>query len=289
LITAGVKGVVGDWRGAALDVGKAGLLQTAKRIVNHLTSPDAKIPKMFNLLDKYKGADTGIGKDVNVPPEEVSPHRTPPNPVNAELVDNRPKGIGVDKSIKRSDRLLPSDAKRGTGPVIKQGGEGQGKIGQEKKLGLPRPTQVKGEGFVLNHPSKGQVISEAEAGRNPMDEDNEGVILNKTDIKRAKEMAKIDQETKQAIKKSANGFLKDFKGKIKSEYGHKGHFMYEEFSELKNSSPEMFSPKGMEPGIFASEIARKYPEMFNYKDPEKVLPEDLVQAYFMAKKLKGSK
>lgn len=141
----------------------------------------------------------------------------------------------------------------------------------------------------MNNPSKGQVISNEEAGRNPMDEDNSGVILHKTDIQRAKEMAQIDQETKQAIKKSANGFLKDIKGKIKSEYGHKGHFMYEEFSELKNSSPEMFSPKGMEPGIFASEIARKYPEMFNYKDPEKVLPEDLVQAYFMAKKLKGGK
>ena len=85
------------------------------------------------------------------------------------------------------------------------------------------------------------------------------------------------------------GFLKDIKGKIKSEYGHKGHFMYEEFSELKKSNPEMFSPKGMKPDVFLSEIAKKYPEIFNYKDPETLSSEDLVQAAFMAKKLKGGK
>jgi len=250
--------MTGNLPAAGASLFRSAAIKTASKIADFLKNPDNKIPKMFKLLEKYEGKKTNIGGDVFKP----------------EVMPKESKGSSSTEGV--SSRDIPVSKQK----TLPSAG---------KPLALPRPVQVKGEGFTMNNPSKGQVISDAEAGRNPMDEDNSGVILHKTDIQRAKEMAQIDQETKQAIKKSANGFLKDIRGKISSEYGKQSHFMYEEFSELKKSNPEMFSPKGMKPDVFLSEIAKKYPEIFNYKDPETLSSEDLVQAAFMAKKLKGGK
>ena len=43
-------------------------------------------------------------------------------PVDAELIDNRPKQIGQVRPLIRPDRALPSDAERGSGPVVNQPG-----------------------------------------------------------------------------------------------------------------------------------------------------------------------
>jgi hypothetical protein len=278
--------MTGNLPAAGASLFRSAAIKTASKIADFLKNPDNKIPKMFKLLEKYEGKKTNIGGEVNTTTEEVSPHRTPPNPVNAELVDNRPKGIGVDKSIKRSDRLLPSDAKRGTGPVIKQGGPGQTKIVQEKRLALPRPVQVKGEGFTLNDPPKHKIVSEKEAGRNPMDEDSKGAFLSQRDINRDKAISEASKETQKEMRMNASKFLKGIKGKISNVYGKKGHYLYEEYAELKKEMKGLFGEGGMAPDDLASEAINLHPEYFPEIRPDEVRGEDLIRAIDIAKRFR---
>ena len=247
--------MTGNLPAAGASLFRSAAIKTASKIADFLKNPDNKIPKMFKLLEKYEGKKTNIGGDVFKP----------------EVMPKESKGSSSTEGV--SSRDIPVSKQK----TLPSAG---------KPLALPRPVQVKGEGFTMNNPSKGQVISDAEAGRNPMDEDSKGAFLSQRDINRDKAMSEASKETQKEMRMNASKFLKGIKGKISNVYGKKGHYLYEEYAELKKEMKGLFGEGGMAPDDLASEAINLHPEYFPGIRPDEVKGEDLIRAIDIAKRFR---
>jgi hypothetical protein len=247
--------MTGNLPAAGASLFRSAAIKTASKIADFLKNPDNKIPKMFKLLEKYEGKKTNIGGDVFKP----------------EVMPKESKGSSSTEGGSSRDILV---SKQKTLPSA------------GKPLALPRPVQVKGEGFTLNDPPKHKIISEKEAGRNPYDEKPHNTILADRDIARDKAIKEASKETQKEMRMNASKFLKGIKGKISNVYGKKGHYLYEEYAELKKEMKGLFGEGGMAPDDLASEAINLHPEYFPGIRPDEVKGEDLIRAIDIAKRFR---
>lgn len=118
LMYGGGKMLLGDIRGGANTIGRGVLLKTASKLSDYFKSPDRAMKKMYELVGKYKNPIIPGSKPVSVNAELMGKNIPTNMPTGIGL--DKPKGIGFQKSIKRTDRMLPSPRTAGqsTGPTI---------------------------------------------------------------------------------------------------------------------------------------------------------------------------
>ena len=263
-----------------------------------LRNPDRKIRQMFELADRYtpkattqSTAQTGwahahnprpgmTSGQPNVSEAEIANKKLPGQPVQAAL-PNLPNKIGLNRSLPK-----PSDVERGTGPVIKQGGASQIKLPPgEKRLALPEPTEIKGDGFTMNkRPSKAPVVSEKEVGREPINEQEVGLEGEDEVIKGEKTKKGLERQSqaqekyyKTDEKKDAKSFLKYMQGKLSSEHLKPKGYLREEHEPISKYRA-LFSSNGQYSDKVVTEAARVYPRFLGYKKPEDLSGEEIVSA-----------
>jgi hypothetical protein len=270
----------------------AGTTKSYQLLRQFMRNPDRKIAKMFELADKHFPQDEvleGTYAAAHNPTRNERPQQFTDAEIMAKRLQGRPQATGIGYQTKAlPDKSWMNSEKTSVRPQPKFEGDETQKPIYAKGEVQQKPKALTFQRQKPNWKSL-KPISEGEAGSNPLNEEKNSVILSPEDIQRDKEIADIKKETQKQMSKSAQGFLRDIRGKISSEYAKKGHFLEEEFRSLKQTHPAAFSPKGMPPDVFASEIAAEYPEFFNYKDPHTVTGEELVRAIDLAKRFKGGK
>lgn len=214
---------------------------------------------------------------------------------------NRYNIPNVDKNVKKTinpKTVIPSkgsklDVKtypwRGKYTDLARQLEDQGKKLEDIPL-HPAKVTVNGPRII---PKKGTVISHAEAGRNPLDEQKVGLESDPEVLKRQKAM-EADRRKSESMRKQfdtqdrqdARGFLKDLKGKLTTDHITKGGYLHGEFEPMRGDR-SMFSPDGVGADVALPYLARKYPTMFPDKRVEDMYGEELVGAYVKAMHLLG--
>ncbi len=142
LLHGGARMAMGDVAGGAQAVARGGLIKGASKIVDHFTSPDSKITKMFELLGKRapkSGTQSTVSNGGSVIPEVLGgpaglPKPSVANPYAKGLPSPRQAGSGGGPEIQqpfqrnpglpappkqslRSDRALPSPQKAGNATI----------------------------------------------------------------------------------------------------------------------------------------------------------------------------
>lgn len=145
----------------------------------------------------------------------------------------------------------------------------------EKIIPAEKPAKI-----TVNEPKvipKKNIISEAEAGRNPLDEQKVGLEADPFIIKAEREKAAFLKEQGIKERNDARAFIKDIKGKLSTKHLTDSDVLYGEFEPLRGDK-KLFSPTGAQADKIVTEIARKHPQMFD-KPIEELRGEDLIQAY----------
>ena len=192
-------------------------------------------------------------------------------PVDAELVDNRPLGIGQARPIVRPDRMLPSDASRGTGPTITPEVSPEYKT----KTGLPFYTtdeegRIKGTGFLMGEkrPTDLDVNDKLTMAEKPI-----GDMTHEEQLSHQDKIAsiKMDAEMAKSELKMLQSWRKDLSGKISMQEFNKGesqdlgkHVKW----AISKSGGSALDDKASE---FFSEHPEAYPKGFKGHDSDALL------------------
>lgn len=118
LMYGGGKMLLGDVKGGANTIGRGIGLQLVKKVNDYFKSPDRAMKQMYELAGKYKNPIIPGSKPVAVEAELMGKNIPTDMPIGIGM--DKPKGIGFQKSIKRTDRILPTPKQAGqsSGPTI---------------------------------------------------------------------------------------------------------------------------------------------------------------------------